>query len=158
MSTLPTTTAELAQSVERTTLNRVVGGSIPPFGENISFCLCHDMAVLNFYTNDEIRIFRSSYLLRNNQGWHGRVFLKWFFGGFLKNHYLLFNPRKSGFLYFLNCGSVDTSENLFDSNILLPKVLNGVIVISTTRMVRISLVFLNHFRAIKSPSSKLGTS
>ena len=24
--------AELAQSVERTTLNRVVGGSIPPFG------------------------------------------------------------------------------------------------------------------------------
>ena len=92
------------------------------------------------------------------QGWHGRVFLKWFFSGFLKNHYLLCNPRKSGFLYFFNCGSVDTSENLFDSNILLPKVLNGVIVISTTHMVQISLLFLNHFRAIKSPSSKLGTS
>ena len=32
-----TTVAELAQSVERTTLNRVVVGSIPTFGE-LMFC------------------------------------------------------------------------------------------------------------------------
>ena len=39
------TTAELAQSVERTTLNRVVVGSIPTFGDSI---LADEKELLDF--------------------------------------------------------------------------------------------------------------
>ena len=41
-------TAELAQSVERTTLNRVVVGSIPTFGE-IVFELCNKNHCIDVY-------------------------------------------------------------------------------------------------------------
>ena len=59
--------------------------------------------------------------------------------------------------YFWYSDAMDASDNLFDSNILLPKVLYGVIVMSTTWMVQISLLFLIHFRAyISLPVPNLG--